>query len=162
VLALTAALLLVALVIHLALWRIRRPKYHVKALLKIFFAVALVGVTIARLTFFLPPTALLHVLVCFVSATLAYIIVYTALEVDSPTLVMILLLEKAGEDGVSRSEILALLNDDIIVKPRVRDLVRDRMLVREIDGYRETTKGRRFIIPLNFYYRLITKRGGAA
>ena len=110
VLVWSIALLGLAFGLHLAVWRIRLPARQTRALLTVFFGVLVAGlaalgaagVMAPRWAPYLPawPAQLLHVGLFFVSVTLAYMITYSALEADSPSLVMIQAIADAGDDGL--------------------------------------------------------------
>lgn len=138
--------------LHLALWRVRLPRRQVKTLLVILFgglAVSLAALARAPVGFqFLgvtPPQGaaeLLHVALLVSALILAYMITYTALEADSPSLVMTLRLVDAGPRGVLKEEFETFLDDDLLVLPRIRDLLTDEMAVLAAHRYRLTPKGR--------------------
>ena len=164
-------LLLSAFLIHLIIWKIRIPKHQTNVLLKIFFGTYV----LSNLSFWAldhmgygilldtPQTFLDHAraLLFFTSFTLAYVITYSALEVDSPSLVIINLISEAGSAGLETDALYSRLTDDILVKPRVNDLLRDNMAVMEDDRLRLTPKGRWFVGIFIFYRALLNaKRGG--
>src|SRR5262249_23582140 len=87
--------LLLAFAVHLLVWRWRVPRYQTKSLLAIFFG-ALAAVCLVQAAGGVGPLPRLTgaaeyvELALFVTAfTLAYGITYSALEADSPTLVMV-------------------------------------------------------------------------
>lgn len=155
VLVWSMALLGLAFGLHLAIWRIRLPARQTRALLAVFFGVLVAGLAALgaagamapRWAPYLPasPAQLLHVGLFFVSVTLAYMITYSALEADSPSLVMILAIADAGEDGLDERRFDEAMTDEILVAPRVRDLLRDRLASLDGETYRITPKGRRFV-----------------
>jgi len=83
----------------------------------------------------------LHITLFVISLTLAYIITYSALEADSPSLVMIMNIASAGSDGLPKKKFEQLMTDDILIIPRVRDLLRDKMVCIENGKYKLTAKG---------------------
>lgn len=156
-----------AFVIHLIVWRIRVPKRQTKTLLQIFFAVLILGLLVLQNT----PSALgfspldsfaeyLHISLFFISITLAYMITYSALEADSPSLVMIMTIARAGSDGLSKEAFEHSMNDDLLVKPRIRDLILDQMAYLEGDKYRVTVKGALFARIFIFYRKLLNAPKG--
>jgi hypothetical protein len=107
------------------------------------------------------PSELLHVCLFVTAMILAYMITYTALEADSPSLVMTLKLKAAGKSGIPKEEFETFLSDDLIVLPRLKDLLVDKMAYKEGDIYRLTPKGR-FMAKLFIFYRLLLglEKGG--
>ena len=92
----------------------------------------------------------------FVTAfTLAYMITYSAIEADSPTLLMIRTIAAAGDKGIARDDFFATLSDAVLVDPRLRDLITDRMAVLAEGKYRLTGKGRLFASIFTNYRALL-------
>lgn len=136
---------------QLAVWRIRIPKRQTKVLLVIFFGTLFTGLLTLKLApFSIPglavyapghPLEYLHISISFISLTLAYMITYSAIEADSPSLVMIRAVAKAGSEGLDKKEFEKTMNDDILLIPRVRDLLNDKMAYIDGGKYRLTPKG---------------------
>ena len=143
-------LLALAFVLHLIVWRIRLPKRQTKVMLLMFFGTLAAGMVFlwtnpsfeflgveapaGGLEFF-------RIALMFTAFTLAYMITYSGLEADSPSLVMVLAIADAGPEGLSREIFFEQMTDDILVKPRVRDLLTDKMAVLDGETYRLTPKG---------------------
>jgi len=112
--------------LHVAWFRVSAPRASVRALL-LLFSMGFVIVTVilawaasrqqADGTVALPATAL----VLYVLLSLAYTIIYTAVEVDSPSALIVLLVNERG--GMTFAELREILTDDNLVIARVRDLV---------------------------------------
>jgi hypothetical protein len=163
------AAVLLAFAIHVVVWRIRVPQRQTRALLLIFFGTLfalLVG--LAALPGGESPLPLPHHTSEFVqivlfgtACALGYVITYSAVEADSPTLVMIRAIAAAGPDGLPEQQFQAEMGDDLLIQPRLDDLVRDEMLVLSDERYQFTPKGRRFIgIFLRFRRLLTMGKGG--
>lgn len=148
-------LFLVAFFIHLLFWKFYLPKHHTKALLKIFIATLLGGIVLAwamprgLASSYMPlPRSgyeYLRLSLFFISLALGYIATYSAVEVDSPSLVMILAIAKAGKAGLPQADLFKSMTDDLLVKPRLRDLVDDNMVCLDNDKYKLAPKGIFFI-----------------
>jgi hypothetical protein len=152
-------------VVHVAWWRVRPPHRQTRALLLIFFvlgALVLGSLWIASFD----PTAGAFRPVCpadYCQAALlvssfasAYIITYSAIEADSPTLVLVRTIAAAGAKGLGDAELQTEASDDVLVKPRIADLVRDGLLSVDQQHYQLTKKGRRFVAIFIFYRRLLS------
>ena len=137
--------------VHLILWRVRLPRRQVKTILIILFgglAASLTALVLSPADFSLLGVArplgaaeLLHAAIFVTALTLAYMITYTAVEADSPSLVMVLKIESAGANGVRKEEFDQFLSDERLIMPRVDDLLTDKM-AELVDGrYRLTPKG---------------------
>jgi len=83
----------------------------------------------------------LHVCLFFISLTLAYMITYSALEADSPSLVMVMAIRSAGPEGLDKKKFGQLMSDDTLVMPRIKDILLDKMARVDGDKYRLTPKG---------------------
>jgi hypothetical protein len=93
--------------IHFLVSRVRLPKSQLKALLLIFSPVWAV-VVVASLAAGWPIRAVVEFLyfsLIFWSAALCYVITYSAMEGDSPTLSLTRHLHRRGKEGISHEEI---------------------------------------------------------
>jgi len=160
---------LVSFLIHLAVWRIKLPKRQTKTLLLIMFSV--LGATLLLLRAYVGELALscgwavpvtagdyLHLALVNVSLVLSYMITYSALEADSPSLVIALTVAGAGPGGIAEGDFNAFVNDDNLVKPRINDLVLDKMARLDDGRYSLTPKGLLFA-RLFIFYRALLGRG---
>jgi len=121
--------------IHLLIWRIRLPKHHIPALLGIFaiFLCGWVGIAITR---GVPLPNLVSALMLYGSMSLCYVITYSAIEGDSPTLSLIRELDKAGKKGLGPNEIERFVADRPFVKTRLDALIHSGLVRKETERYR--------------------------
>lgn len=153
--------------LHLAVWKIKLPARQTKALLSILFG----GLIASLAAFMLFPSAslawfpvpagaaeLLAVALYVTAFILAYMITYSAVEADSPTLVMIKTLADAGERGLSKDDFFSALTDAVLVEPRLSDLLTDRMAVLNASKYQLTPKGR-LLAAIFTRYRALLRLG---
>lgn len=150
--------------IQFMIWKLYLPQRQTRALLLIFFGVLVSGCAALAA---MPDISIwgvakpgnwgmfADIALLFTSFTLAYMITYSALEADSPSLVMVLKVNQAGEAGLSKSVFHEQMNDALLVDPRLRDLVTDKMVVQVEDGYRLTDKGRTMARLFIGYRRLL-------
>jgi hypothetical protein len=167
VLVWSMALLIVSLLIQLIVWKIKVPKRQTKTVLCIFFLVMISGLLVIgaiadRLNILAIKSfsEYFHVSLFFISLTLAYMITYSAIEVDSPSLVMINTIAKAGPEGLDQKLFIQMMNDDLLVKPRITDLLNDKMAYYNGDKYRLTLKGILFARLFVFYRKLLNAPKG--
>jgi hypothetical protein len=164
-------LLGVAFLIHIVVWKIHLPQRQTRALLVIFFGTLLVGLVLLgsaqylwRAQFPTPETLpeYLHIALFVTAFTLAYIITYSALEADSPSLVMILRIAAAGASGLPKEHFERQMTDELLIMPRIRDLLRDRLVSTEAGKYHLTPKGVLFARIFIVYRRIlnISQKGG--
>lgn len=161
-------LIVLSLLIQLVVWKIHFPKRQIKMLLCVFALVMTSGLFIVgAITDNLGVLAVrsfleyFHICLLFISLTLAYMITYSAIEVDSPSLVMINKIAEAGSDGLDERLFMQMLNDQNLVKPRLDDLLNDKMAHYDGNKYRLTLKGM-FLARLFIFYRKLLKspKGG--
>jgi hypothetical protein len=140
-----------ALSLHLAIWRLCLPKRHRKALLRIFLATFFVIIFVIwilssrdlipgifRIHYF---SEVIHTFIFVIAFTFSYIITYSAVEANSPSLAIIKTIARAGDEGLGKEKLLMMLNNDVLIRPRLADLLTDG-LVSITDGrYRLTSKG---------------------
>lgn len=156
-----------AFIIHFVSWKIKLPKRQTKTLLVIFFSTLFIGFFITNFVseyyHFLDKctiTEYLHISLFFVALTLAYMITYSAIEVDSPSLVMIMTIANAGANGLDKNEFERILNDDLLVKPRLKDIVTDKMAYLDGEKYKLTSKGILFARIFIIYRKLVNAPKG--
>ena len=153
----------IALASQLILWRLRLPpyRYQMKMLLLIFVLLFFVWLLTpwARSSSF-PET--LNVVLSYFSLSLGYTVIYSAINVDSPTLsLMRFIAEKRGA-GRSADEVDHFLAQRPFVTVRLGTLV-ESGLIRELNG-RWVIAGRgslafRFILSYRKLYGPIPKGG---
>lgn len=150
--------------LHFLVWKIRLPVRQTKTLLIITFS----GLTAALAIFIFSPSLTIlgvkapetfaeyvSVVLYVTSFILAYAITYSAIEADSPTLVMIKTIADAGAKGLQTKDFFDILTDDVLIKPRLRDLITDKMALINEERYVLTVKGRIFAGIFIFYRKIL-------
>ena len=159
-------LLLISFAIHLIVWRIRLPRKQTRALVIIFYGVFSLWCLLMQNQLFFGSESKLyllnqyseyaHIFLYFCFVTFVYIGVYTLIEADSPSLLIIYHIHAAGEEGLQKDALYESLNDNILVVPRVNDLLRDEMATLENGTYKITPKGI-FMVRILLFHRWIMK-----
>jgi hypothetical protein len=161
------SLFFLAFGIHLVIWKVHLPHHQSRALLWTFFGTFSLGVICIPLfpqdgpwVWFIPHgfLELTHVFLMFLSLTLAYLITYSALEADSPSLVIIRMIAEAMPTGLAKQDLEKRLSDDILILPRIKDLLRDNLVVANGERLQLTPQGR-FFIKLFVIVRTLLKAG---
>jgi hypothetical protein len=155
---------------HVAVWRLRRPvsQYATLALLSLgvlvcwLAALALARAAEARVAAILPVTALdlTNFIVLYLALVPAYVTTFSAVQADSPTMVVLLLVEAAGARGLSRAEVLDRVGDDVLVAPRLQDLVDSGLARREGGRYVIEPRGALLAAAHSAYRRLLRMEPG--
>lgn len=164
-------LFFIAFLVHMVVWRIKIPKLQTNALLRIFSTTLTVaflvlfffGVFAAGSFFALRGfNEYMHIALMFIFLMLTYIITYSALEVDSPSLVILNTIAKTKDNGLDKNTLFTLMTDNLLVKPRLDDLIRDGFAYLNADKYVITKKGSLFVSIFILYRKLlgINKKGG--
>jgi hypothetical protein len=169
-LILAGAAWLLAFVLHLMLWRWRLPKAQLKTLLVIFavvWAVAALSVLagVAGAASFAAGSLVGFLYFCLIywSAALCYVITYSAMEGDSPTLSLTRHLHRKAAEGVSHEEIEEFFRQRPFVGARVKALVMDNIFIEESGGYRLASGSYLFFRLILGYRRVVfgpIKSGG--
>ena len=158
----------ISFLLHLIIWRVHLPKRQTKVLLLLFLGVLVLG------TLFLfkyamsinifsihPPVSMpeyFQIWLYFVSLTLAYMITYSAIEVDSPSLLIIMKISEAGPIGLTKDQLEYEMDDNVLIKPRIEDMLLDRMVELKEERYRLTMKGV-LLARLFTFYRSVMRAG---
>ena len=167
---LAAGALFLAWIVHLAIWRWRLPRAQLKALL-VIFAVVWALAALSVLTGFVGAwsfaagwfVGFLYFCLIYWSAAFCYVITYSAMDGDSPTLSLTRPLHRRGDEGVSHEEIEEFFRQRPFVGARVKALITDNIFIEEQSGYR-LSPGRYLFFRLILGYRRIVfgpiKSGG--
>ncbi|MBU2541504.1 MAG: hypothetical protein KJ593_06355 [Candidatus Omnitrophica bacterium] len=161
-------LFVIAFFIHLAIWKIRIPKNQTNVLFLIFLSILLVGILFLRTSsnqadIFarVLPLGYLKLCILFISLTLAYIVTYSGLEVDSPSLVMVMKVHEAGPNGLDENMLQQNMNDDVLVLPRLNDLLTAKMIYVGNGKYKLRATGALVAKLFVFYRKLLRlEKGG--
>jgi hypothetical protein len=153
---------------QLALWRIRLPKRQTRAIIVLFvgtfccghFTLWKYGSNLCILGIY-PPNSLaehFQLSIYFLSLTLAYLITYSAIEVDSPSLLIVIKIFEAGSFGLSKESLEHEFDNAVLIEPRINDLIRDKMAEFHEGKYRLRMKGI-LLAQLFTFYRNMLKAG---
>ncbi|MBW1989641.1 MAG: hypothetical protein JRI97_08850 [Deltaproteobacteria bacterium] len=127
-------------------WRLRMPLRQTRAMGILFIPALALGLAVAWKA---PPPwnlenpfAMAHAGLFAAAFWAAWVISYSALEAQSPTLVMAERIAGAAEEGVDQEDFFREMDDELLVLPRLEDLVRDNLAERRGNVYVLTRKGR--------------------
>lgn len=153
-------LFIIAFTLHILIWRVKRPKNTAKALIILFNSILLFGIIVLLwLAYSYPDLSILprdfisylYIIILFLSLFVSYILSYPAIEADSPSLVITTRIAQAGKAGLSYEKIRELLKDDLLVEPRLKDLISAGFVDLNNSVYKINTKGVFFIQPFIIY-----------
>lgn len=133
-------LLVSAWVTHLIWWRRKLPKHQTTALLVVFTSFLLVGLVINgllndRLTIIKNHWEMVLFILFYIPVAFMYISLYSLIEENSPSLLLIDYVAKAGKEGRDEKELLAFMcpRSEELLDRRLAILVRDN-LIHKTDG----------------------------
>lgn len=153
-------LFIIAFTLHILIWRVKRPKNTAKALIMLFNSILIFGIIVLLwLSYNYPNLSILpgafisylYITLLFHSLFVSYLLSYPAIEADSPSLVITTRIAQAGQTGLSREKIKELLKDDLLVEPRLKDLINAGLIDLNNSVYKINTKGVFFIQPFIIY-----------
>lgn len=164
-----ASLALLAIV-HLLVWRTRRPRAQYAGLVLLavavlalqFAIVAMVPRSVGWLAPVIPATPAEYVsfLILYVALALSYIFVYSAVQADSPSLSILLRIERAGRAGVTLGELETEFSDEVLVLPRLDDLISSKLARMRGWRYVIGSQGAMLAAVHSFYRTLLKLRKG--
>ncbi len=164
VLAFGLGLFLVSVLLQIAVLRIHIPRRQMTFLFNVFVVVLILGISANFVLPFLgvvsAPGALsipesIHVVLFFVSMLLAYLLAYSAVEADSPSLLITMTIYRAGSEGIEEGQLMKSLDMDRFFESRVTRLIEDRMIEKSDGRYRVAPKGRMAMNIVVGYRRLM-------
>jgi hypothetical protein len=136
-----ALLLGTTFAVHLVWWRVSLPRRQRAVLLLLFLGG---GVLLSPLVAMvlkaagLPPLSWvqwLNAALAVLSVALAYVVTYSALEADSPTLSLIRRVARSGPAGVTMGQLEDFMNERPFVAARLSALLEEGMLVERDEHY---------------------------
>lgn len=144
-----------AFLLHLIRWRVAPPTATTRALV-LTFVIGILGglVLVLGLAALLPGLAarlpadsfgVVQAAVLALAFAAGYVMTYPAIEVESPTLVMIQAIARRGDRGLARATLFEQLNDEVLVAPRVRDLMREGLAIERGGRLHLSARGRKLV-----------------
>ena len=156
------ALLAIALVIHVIWWRLKVPRRQPLTLAMLFLSVAVLGfAAIYAADLFsggLPLPRLLLAFLLYGSGAVVYLIFFSAMEEDSPSLTLIRLISEAGPRGIHRDDLLRVVERHSYIKVRIDMMVSDGMAVETPTGLRLASQGLWLSRIVLFYRKLLARK----
>jgi hypothetical protein len=147
-------LLVVSFLVQLLIWRVALPPRQTRALL-ILFTVAPIAVAAlawaAQRPLVSSPLELVRLALFYISCTLAYIVLYSAIEAQSPTLAIVSHLAAAGSAGSTDDDMYAHFGSD--------DTMRNRISAIEEGGWIARDGEAIILTPAGLFYARLFDRG---
>jgi len=146
--------------IHIAWWRIRIPKREVLSILIIFSAVILTG--LSAILYFTDIIVgdnqslvssiihISHISFFYIIMMTIYIVIYTGLEDESPSLFLLLQILNSGKDGIEISKLYKSITNDTFIGPRIKFLIEEEMASVKDSRIIILSKGQKFLNVFRF------------
>jgi len=150
-----------AFLLHFIVWKIHLPKQQTKVLCGIFACTLILGVFLmvkfpGLINWHILPGKnifeIIQFFLLFAVVAVAYVVSYPAIEVDSPSLLIIEAVFYAGPGGLDRSRLKDMMSDDLLIMPRIKDMLSDKMIHMDGGRYKLSPKGM-FMARLFLAYR---------
>ena len=149
--------------IHILVWRIIAPKEKVKWLFFIFLGTSTIIIALLYLYpninayFSIKSVDLIYLLIFNITLTLVYIASYTAIEKDSPTLYIAIILF-LSRNGANKEYLSKFISDDLFIIPRLKDLQDKDFIFQDGDRYFISNKGTIFLRYISFVQKLTSQK----
>lgn len=149
------ALVATSLGFHICWWRIHRPTMAVRALCVLFTVVAVVWLAANQ---FVSARAggitsgavrsvwdVIYVLTLYFSICLVYLITYIGIEAESPSVLVLFAVHRAGHAGLKRTDFAHVVSNEEMIDRRLLDMTRARILKHRGDKYSITRYGKTYL-----------------
>jgi hypothetical protein len=166
----SAATLFLYWMCHVIWFRVAWPRSPLRSLLGLLIGGAVVYCVLVLWLASLRPLWIIQVLgespyfwlglLMYVVSVLAYIVVYSGVEVESPSLRIILFIAEGPGGAMSYETLLGLFNNERVILPRLDDMVRSGLIVTRNGKYVLTPPGERLATIFRFYRGLLGRGMG--
>lgn len=79
---------------------------------------------------------------------------YSGIEVDSPSLVILLAIGEKNKSGIKKETLMAHFTDERLLRPRLNDLLIDQKIYLAHGRYHITARGIALLSPILIYRKL--------
>lgn len=141
--------------LHVAVWRLFRVRREMVLLALLFLAIPGVALVAALVSGLLAPVETFAAALMLYALSMAYIQTYPGLKDDIPSFRILILLDQAGSEGMTESEILGRIGEQSLFAFKVAELEGDSLVIRVGDRVRLTPAGRILATVFRSYRRLL-------
>jgi hypothetical protein len=121
-----------AMIIQIIIWRIKKPKNEYLAILIIFNIIFFITIF---LTIYLDWELLifdwLHIIIIYYSLVFAYLIAYTSIEGDSPSIIIAIEVYNSKKKGVTVEDLEKKITNKRFINPRIRALLDNNIVFED-------------------------------
>ena len=153
-------LLVIALIIQVIIWRIKVPERQTKCIIFINISVLMIFILFVYFfqlqNFFISNIYIFNFIIFHLITLMSYLITFSAIEADSPSLLILYLIYLKKTDGLLLEELYKILNDQVLIHTRINDLYAGNMAYKSNDRISLTSKGK-FMAFMFYQYRKLLK-----
>lgn len=128
------AMALVAWVVHCLWWRVRRPQDDLKALAWCMAAVPVVLMALLCSAGKLPVSSAFLSLFLAEALGAAYLFWYPAAQAVSPTMLIVLLAQRAGEAGLTENSLKEAVSEEVLTGETINNLFHEQFARTDPSG----------------------------
>lgn len=148
----------IILILHIIIWRIKKPEKEIMFLLLFFiilpFLFFIFILLINSFKDFTSNNFIFSVFLLYFSLSCAYIQTYPAARANAPSLQIVYFIYKSGKKGLSEKEIIQNFNLGNLVYERIEDLIKESFVYEEDKKLFLTQRGKIFIGMFEIYRKL--------
>jgi hypothetical protein len=151
---------LITLLAHLVIWRLAQLKRQ-SHVLYVLTAIVSLGLLILFRTAAIPDFSdlgLFYSFLVFGSLTGTYLLSLPGLELESPSGLIVMAIERAGSRGANKTELYQLLSDEDCILNRMEGLEHSKFIDNREDRLFITPAGSRFFSIFFTYHQLVRRK----
>jgi predicted permease len=157
-----SALFAMTFAIHVIWWRLKVPRRQSFALAMLFLSTAVCGFAVVYVadpfSGELPLPRLLLAVLLFGGVGLVYLILFSAVEQDSPSFALIRLISEAGRRGIHRNDLMRIMRRHSHTRARIELMISDGMAMETPTGLRLASQGLWLSRVVLFYRKLLARK----
>lgn len=158
VLILISFKILISLTIQTIIWRVIKPKSEYLIIFIIFNAVFIIFIIFTNLfKFYLPIYDWIHIFIIFYFFLIAYIIAYTSIEGDSPSIIIAIEIFKSNNVGLTIHDLEKKITNEKFINPRIQTLLDNKIIYINNKKIFISKKGKFSIILMNIIHFYLGK-----
>ena len=148
-------LFLAAFILHVLIWRYAKASKEMFLLFLLFLVFPGIAISVGVILHYFGGKEIAAIALLHYSLAIAYIQTYPGLRDDIPSFRILMLLDRAGGEGMSESELLNGIGEASLFAFKVSELESDRLVIGDGDRIRLSTAGRILATVFIGYRRLL-------
>ena len=150
--------IIISLFIQTITWRVFKPKNEYFLIFIIFNTVFLSSLIFIKiLSINLPIHDWIHIVIIFYFFMFAYIIAYTSIEGDSPSIIIAIEIFKSNKKGLTSEDLENKITDERFLNPRIETILNNKIAYIKNKKIFISKKGHLSIILMNIIHLYLGK-----